>query len=145
MMEAGVAGHRSRGLRLMDRVASAFLVALMAVGSLVLWIGVPAGSMYVAGQWTSTAAEHFLLALPMTLGAMVLFGWLLFRVNAIYLRVSGVIRATSVEPDEEDEDEERRVYRGPLEVFLVASLVIALIAMCVWFFVFAENPPRLVI
>jgi cytochrome b561 len=145
MMEAGVTLSRSPGLRLLDRLVAAFLLILMAVGSLVLWIGVPAGSLYVAGQWTSTAAEHFLLALPMTLGAMILFGWFLFRVNAIYVQVSGVIRATSIEPDDEDEDEERRVYRGPLEVFLVASLVIALIAMCVWFFVFAENPPRLVI
>jgi hypothetical protein len=146
MMEASVSRvQRSPGLRALDRLAAGFLLALMAVGSLVLWIGVPAGCLYAAGQLTETAAEHFLLALPMTLAAMMLFGWLLFWINGIYMRVSGVIRASSAEPEEADEEEERRVQRGPLELFLVVSLVIALVALCIWFFAFAENPPRQVI
>jgi hypothetical protein len=146
-MEASVSPvERSPGMRAVDRLAAGFLLALMAVGSLALWIGVPAACMYLAGQWTQTAAEHFLIALPMTLVAMMLFGWLLFWVNAIYMRVTGVIRAGS-EPEarEDDEVDERPVYRGPLELFLVVSLVIALVAVCIWFFLFAENPPRLVI
>jgi hypothetical protein len=148
-MEASVSPvQRSPGLRVLDRLAAALLLALMAVGSLVLWIGVPAGCLYAAGQWTETTAQHFLLALPMTLAAMVLFGWLLFWINGIYMRVTNVIRADSAaDKAEEDEDEEerRRAYRGPLELFLVVSLVIAIVALVVWFFVFAENPPRQVI
>jgi hypothetical protein len=147
MMEVAVSpAERAAGNHVLDRLAAGFLLILMAVGSLVLWIGVPAGCLYLAGQWTDTAHEHFLVALPMTLGAMMLFGWLLFWINGIYMGVAAVIRAGSeLEDDEEDELEERPVYRGPLELFLVVSLVIALVALCIWFFLFAENPPRLVI
>jgi cytochrome b561 len=139
-MEAGMSPlSRSRGLRVLDRVAAGFLLVLMAVGSLVLWIGVPAGSLYAAAQLTETTAQHFLLALPITLAAMILFGWLLFWINGIYLRVSGVIEA-SADNEMHDQDSERHPPRGPLELFLVGSLVIALIAFVVWFFGFAERP-----
>jgi hypothetical protein len=52
-----------------------------------------------------------------------------------------VIRASAhdLEP-EEDEENGRRAQRGPLELFLVVSLVIALVAMAIWFFGFAERP-----
>jgi hypothetical protein len=132
---------RPRSLRLLDRLAAAFLLALMAVGSLVLWIGVPAACLFLAARWSENAAEHFVIALPMTLAGMVLFGSLLFWINGIYMRVAGVIRASAHDLEaEEDEENGRRAQRGPLELFLVVSLVIALVAMAIWFFGFAERP-----
>src|SRR5918992_5860650 len=137
--EAGVRPMpRGRSPRALDRLAAGFLLVLMAVGSFALWVAVPAACLYAAGKLTETGAEHFLLALPMTLAGMVLFGWLLFWINAIYMRITGVIRASS-EPEDEDEEEWRRARRGPLEFFLVGSLVIALVAMAIWFFGFAER------
>jgi hypothetical protein len=133
--------HRPLGLRLLDRLVAAFLLALMAVGSLALWIGVPAACLYLAAKWSETAAEHFVIALPVTLAGMVLFGSLLFWINGIYLRVAGVIRMSADDPQaEKDEEEVRRARRGPLELFLVVSLVIALVAFGIWFFGFAERP-----
>jgi hypothetical protein len=35
--------------------------------------------------------------------------------------------------------------RGPLEPMLIVSFLVALVALCVWFFVFAENPSPQVI
>jgi hypothetical protein len=143
-MEAGVrSAPRNRGLRAVDRLVAWFLLLLMAVGSLVLWIGVPAGCMYASGQWTNTAAEHFVVALPLTLAGMLLFGWLLFWINGIYMRVTGVIQASS--EVEDDDEEESRHPRGPLELFLIVSLVIAIIALFAWFFLLAENPSPQVI
>jgi hypothetical protein len=40
---------------------------------------------------------------------------------------------------DEDADAPRYV-RGPLESLLVGSLLIAIVAFLVWFFVFADNP-----
>jgi hypothetical protein len=72
----------------------------------------------------------------------VLFGSLLFWINGIYLRVAAVIRTSAgdLEPAEDDESDARRARRGPLELFLVVSLVIALVAFGIWFFGFAERP-----
>ena len=35
--------------------------------------------------------------------------------------------------------------RGPLEPMLVVSFLNAAVALTIWFFVFAENPPRQVL
>jgi hypothetical protein len=122
-----------------DRVAAAFLLCLMTLGSFVLWIGVPAGSLYLSSKLVDSLAGHFLLALPMTLAAMIAWGSGLFWLNALYLRVTGFY----AEP--EDPDEPPRRIRGPLEPILVGSMIIALVALFVWFFVFAENPSSQVI
>jgi hypothetical protein len=129
----------ARGLTTVDRAAAAFLLALMAVGSLVLWIGVPAGWLWVAGKITSDGPQHIMLSI---LGAPIaIIGWarFLFWLNRLYLRVTVGAWAVEADPDA-DEDDAPRWVRGPLEPLLVGSLVIAIIALFYWFFVYAENP-----
>ena len=123
-----------------ERAAGGFLIALMVIGSPVLWIGVPIASSWAAAQLTADATTHLQIVVPLTIAGMVLFARLLFWVNKLYLR----ILAQAAEPDWEDDPEEARprYARGPLEPILVASLVIALIALSVWFFTSAENPSQ---
>jgi len=122
-----------------DRLAAAFLLCLMTVGSLALWIGVPLGCLWVASMLADSLAEHFVIVLPMVLAAMAIWGWGLFWLNGLYLRVTGFF------DEPEDPDEPPRRIRGPLEPILVGSLVIALVALFIWFFGFAENPSSQVI
>jgi hypothetical protein len=124
--------------RAADRLAAGFLLLLLAVGSLALWIAVPAGWLWVASKITDSGPSHFLAAIVGTPVAIVLFGLVLAWINRLYLRV----RWASHDADEYESDEEPRPVRGPLEPLLAGSLAIALIVLTVWFFVFAENPPR---
>jgi hypothetical protein len=130
----------------MAGAVTAILAAAIVVGSAVLWIGIPILGLWLAGRFTTTA-EGFLFA---TLGgiplAMVGFGWVLYRVNALYLRSRG--------PDEAPEhrhsawlvsySEERggsRRQRAPrrlIDVAMTVSLSIALVVMVIWFFFFSE-------
>jgi hypothetical protein len=128
--------------RAADRLAGAFLLAVMAVGCLVLWIGIPVGALYVTSRVADTNGEHLLLVLPTTLTAMIVFAWGLFWVNRLYLRVSA---ASDPAEEWDDDEEEPRFARGPLEPMLVGSLMIAIIALFVWFFGFAHNPSQQVI
>jgi hypothetical protein len=135
---------RSRSLeraRLRDRVAAGFLIAVMAIGSPILWVGVPAASSWAAAQLTADQTTHLQITVPLAIAGMVLFARLLFWVNKLYLRI--VARGIELEP--EDEEGHPRFMRGPLEPILVFSLVLALIALTVWFFAFAENPSQQVI
>jgi hypothetical protein len=125
-----------------DRLAAAFLLVLMAAGCLVLWIGIPVGALYLTSRVAETNGEHLVLVLPTTLLAMVVFAWALFWVNRLYLRVTAAVKPAD---EGEGEDDEPRFARGPLEPMLVASLVIAIIALFVWFFGFAHNPSQQVI
>jgi hypothetical protein len=118
--------------------AAVFLVLLMGAGSLLLWIGIPAGWLWVAGRITSEPSEHLLLSILGAPMAMIAWARFLFWLNRLYLRVTA--RLTPLDLEDEDDEDEPRWLRGPLEPLLVVSLAIALIAMLFWFFVLAENP-----
>jgi hypothetical protein len=124
-------------VRALDRVAAAFLLVVLGAGSLVLWIGIPYGLLWFFSRVTDSWNGHFLMSLVLIPVAMALFAPALFWLNGLYLRVTGVLH-----PDEED-DPDRRI-RGPLEFFLYMGMAAALIALTVWFFFFAKNPPEIV-
>ncbi len=124
-----------------ERLAAAFLLVLMALGCIVLWIGIPVGSLWVAARLVETSAQHFLVALPLTLVGMIAFAKGLFWVNRLYLRVTLAWRPGVVDEEEWDEAlDGPRWARGPLEPMLVAFLIVALGALFAWFFLIAENP-----
>jgi ABC-type proline/glycine betaine transport system permease subunit len=125
-------------VRALDRAAALFLLLLLAAGSLVLWIGIPYGLLWFFSRVTDSWNGHFLMSLVLIPVAMALFAPALFWLNGLYLRVTGALR-----PDEEDDDADRRI-RGPLEFFLYLGMVAALIALTVWFFWYANDPPQIV-
>lgn len=128
--------RRRPAARLLDRLAAGFLLLLLAAGSLVLWIGIPFGLLWFFSHVTDSRIGHFVMSLVLIPLAMVLFSPALFWLNALYLRVAGVLHAG----DEDDDEESERRFRGPLELFLYAGMVLAFVALCVWFFFYASNP-----
>jgi hypothetical protein len=73
---------------------------------------------------------------------MALFAPALFWLNGLYLRVTGIM--ARLEAEEEETGWHRRV-RGPLEPMLAVSFAVAAIALAIWFFFVAKNPPHQVI
>ncbi|HET9004449.1 MAG TPA: hypothetical protein VFN39_10665, partial [Gemmatimonadaceae bacterium] len=106
---------QARQMRTRDRLAAAFLLIVLFAGTLVLWVGIPVLCLWAASKVTNSIASHFLVALPTTLVAMGTFAWLLFRVDRLYLRVTGTFDPAHYDEEEYDDDEEDpRVVRGPL-------------------------------
>ena len=68
---------------------------------------------------------------------MAIFAPVLLWLNGLYLRVTGVLARLA---EDQVEANWRRRVRGPLEKMLIVSFLVALVALFVWFFVFAENP-----
>jgi hypothetical protein len=139
MMSVVEAIDTSRDLSTVDRMAAAFLGILMALGSFAMWVGVPAGWLWVAGQITSDQAQHITLSVIGVPLAIIVWARGLFWLNRLHMRIT--MPRLMREIEEAPEDEEPRVIRGPLEPLMVGSLVVALIAMIVWFFFFAQTPP----
>jgi hypothetical protein len=125
--------------RTLDRVAAAFILVLLGAGSLVLWIGIPYALLWFFSQVTDSWNGHLLMSLVLIPMAMALFAPALFWLNGLYLRVTGILR-----PDEDDEKDLGRRIRGPLEFFLYMGMIAALVALTIWFFFFASNPPEVV-
>ena len=120
-----VAGHRP----ILDRVVLGFLMLVMAIGCLALWTVVPGAALWLVSLAEGSASTHLVLALFTVPTAIILFGAILVRVNALYVRVA----ASSARDDEE-------FTRGPLEWLIVASLAIAVLAMVAWMIFVAKDP-----
>jgi hypothetical protein len=126
-------------------VTAALAVAIVA-GSAFLWIGIPVLGLWLAGRFTTTA-EGFLFA---TLGgiplAMVAFGWVLYRVNAVYVRSlvpdAGSERQHSAWlvslSDERGVSRRARAPRRLIDIAMTVSITIALVLMAIWFFFLSE-------
>ena len=66
----------------------AALACVIVVGSLVFWIGIPLFWIWVAGQLTAEYPSIYLLALAACPLTMIVWGWVLYRVNAIYVELT---------------------------------------------------------
>jgi hypothetical protein len=127
-------------------LVTALLGFAIVVGSAVLWIGIPWLGLWLAGRLTTTA-EGFLFA---TLGgiplAMIAFGWVLYRVNALYMQSRGPRDAPERRhsswnvslSDERGRSRRERAPRRLIDVAMTVSLTIALVLMTIWFFFLSQ-------
>ena len=132
-----------------ERLAEATLAVLLVVGSGFLWIGIPWGGFWLAGELTTTA-EGFLFAVlggvPL---AMVVYGWLLYRLSDVYEGLRGDERQAAVgraawlvaSSDERRKSQRARAPRTLIDVAMTGSATVALVLLLVWFFLFAHMTP----
>jgi hypothetical protein len=124
------------------RVTLAFVIV---VGSLVMWIGIPAVWIWVAGQLINEYPSIYMLALAACPLTMIIWGWALYRINSVYIELTpprqdapGAQRSAWL-GSLSDSRKPRRRQPTLLDVSMIVSVIIALSVMAVWFFVFAHN------
>jgi hypothetical protein len=117
------------------------LVVLIFLGSLVMWLGLPLGWIWLVSQ----LADHYptvyagaLFGCPVT---MVLFGLLLAQLNGVYLRLTGghPARSRTVWLKSLSGERKARRPRTVLDTSMTISVVIAIVTMFVWYFFFAHS------
>lgn len=144
-VEADESKPRSTLRTVLSKPAALLLVLLMAVGSVFLWIVVPVGWLWIASHSTDTSAPTLgpyllvLFAVPVT---MWIVGKLLFRTNQLYERVTGTDAEVRVQLPwhkslRDSSSSGRRT--TVLDVVMISSVSIALLAFGVWFFLFAHT------
>jgi hypothetical protein len=122
-----------------------FLVALMAIGSVLMWIGVPLGLVYIASQVSSSSSPTLGPILLVLCGLPIGFaivgkclGWLDRRHQALTRQADGGRRTApwmkSMRGDAED-----RHRGGVLDKVMIVSVAVALLLFGVWFFGFAGS------
>jgi hypothetical protein len=144
--EKGAEAPRALNWRmLINKPIALLLVLLMAVGSVLLWIGLPVGWVWVASRTVKTSQPSlgpYLLVLFATPISMWICGKLLFKLNAVYSRVTGQTYEVRTQlPWHKSMRGERGSGRPTtvLDLVMIVSVSLALTAFGVWFFFFAGS------
>jgi hypothetical protein len=120
------------------------LVLMMAVGSVVMWIGVPLGLIYLASQIADSsrpsAGPYLLVLIGLPVG-MAVVGKCLGYLDRLHGRLTGRHenrrRATWLRSMRAERTSTRR--GGVLDQVMVVSVGLALLAFGIWFFGFAGS------
>jgi hypothetical protein len=124
--------------------AAVALVVLMALGSVVMWLGVPLGLVYVASKLADTPnptmGPYLLVILGLPVG-MAVVGKGLGALNRAHVRLTGAETDAYRPGWTRSMRGERRVDRrnGVLDKVMIVSVAVAGIAFAVWFFGFAGS------
>ena len=116
--------------RLQRFQSASLLVVIMFFGSVVLWVGVPAGWLWVGSQMEpasglSAAIGAMMIGMLLTIAGLVTFLAWVNRKHVELLEARGSFGGTAT----------------ALELVLVASAVLAVFAFGVWFFGFSGSSP----
>jgi hypothetical protein len=121
------------------------LIALMAVGSVFMWLGLPALLVYLASRVADSPkpsmGPYLLIIVGLPLG-MVAVGKLLGALDRYHGRITGLDDGRpeqAVWMKSMRGERERRRRRSVLDTVMVISVGLALLAFAVWFFAFAGS------
>src|SRR5207247_11053017 len=87
-----------RGAESRRRAAELALMAVLALGSLLLWVGIPAVWLWV---WSQASDRYLTIYAAALIGcplAMAALAWCLHRINRVYLRISEAPDAPRARP-----------------------------------------------
>jgi hypothetical protein len=124
---------------------SLFLIALMAVGSVLMWIGVPVGLVYLASRLadspTPSMGPYLLILIGLPVG-MVAVGKVLGALDRYHGRLTGLDDGRPQQAawlKSMRGERERRRRRPVLDTVMMISVAAALVLSAIWFFSFAGS------
>jgi hypothetical protein len=138
---------RTRGQKLLWSPVAIFLVLLMAVGSVIMWIGVPLGLIWLASSLTDSSqpslGPYLLILVGLPIG-MFAIGKLLGTLDRMHGRITGrgdegQQRATWLQSMRDDSRAQRKE-RSVLDTVMIVSVLLAIVVGGIWFIAFAGSP-----
>jgi hypothetical protein len=127
------------------RFLGALLIALMAIGSVLLWLGIPVGWLYIVSRLVKSSQPSmgpYVLLIVGIPASMIVVGKALSKLDRVYGDVMGTTSSVRVRSPwmksmrgERDSGRQRTV----LDVVMVWSVALALLCFGVWFFAFAGS------
>ena len=124
---------------------SIFLIALMALGSVLMWLGLPLGLVYLASRLADSPqpsmGPYLVIIVGLPLG-MILIGKALGALDRYHGRITGLDDGRpeqAVWMKSMRGERERRRRRSVLDTVMIVSVGVALLLSAVWFFGFAGS------
>jgi hypothetical protein len=127
-------------------IAKTALIAAMAIGSVVLWLGIPVGWLWVGSMVQSNSQQTgfgpYILVIAGIAVSAVIMAKLLAKLNRVYGSVIGAEPTVKVRMPWHRSmrgEDDSRVPRSVLDVVMVCSVSVAMTLFGIWFFFFAGS------
>ena len=136
----------STGKKVVNRFAATIVVLAMIVAALSLWTVIPLTWVWIGSRVSHTQSPSggpYMVVLVGIVTSILLISWLISRLNRLYVRITGSHDVGAIRPrwlrsmrDERERPENPTV----LETVIVSSVLLAMIAAALWFFLLAGSP-----
>ncbi len=121
-----------------------FLAMLLAAFS--LWTAIPLSWLYIGSKVSETqfpsGGPYAVVAVGIIVSILVI-AWLIGRLNELYVRITGTNRLAPIRPAWLKSMRDTGPVQGSVtvvEAVLMASVMLAALALTVWFFLLAGSP-----
>lgn len=129
------------------RAFAASLVFLaMLVAAFSLWTAIPLTWVYIASKLSQTqfpsGGPYAIVAIGFV-ATVLIVAWLIGRLNNLYIRITGTNRASAVRPAWLKSMRDTGSMQSSVtvvEAVLMSSVVLAGLALTIWFFLLAGSP-----
>ncbi len=138
---------RTRRQKLLWSPVAIVLVLIMAAGSIVMWIGLPLGLIWLASSITDSSqpsmGPYLLILIGLPIGMFVI-GKALGTLDRAHGSITGRIddgpqRAAWLQ-SMRDERGAQRKRRSVLDTVMIVSVILAIVVGGIWFLAFAGSP-----
>lgn len=126
-------------------VAGAVVILAMTVAALSLWTVIPLTWIYIGSRISTSqfpSGGPYMIVLIGIVVSILIIAWLLGRLNALYFRITGTNTIAPMRPSWLKSMRDDAVHRGAtvMETVIVGSVLLAALALSIWFFVLAGSP-----
>jgi hypothetical protein len=121
-----------------------FLAMLLAAFS--LWTAIPLSWVYIASKVSHTqfpSGGPYAVVIVGVLTSVVFTAWLIGRLNNLYIRITGTNQLGPMRPTWMRSMRDAAPMRGSVtvvEAVLMTSVMLAAVALTIWFFLLAGSP-----
>ncbi|HEX6455299.1 MAG TPA: hypothetical protein VF009_02125 [Solirubrobacterales bacterium] len=127
-------------------LAASFVFLAMLLAAFSLWTAIPLSWVYIASKLSQTqfpsGGPYAIVAVGIV--ASILFvAWLIGRLNTLYIRITGTNRLEPIRPTWLKSMRDTAPVRSSVtvvEAVLMGSVLLAMLALTLWFFLWAGSP-----
>jgi hypothetical protein len=144
-MNTGMAAEAHSHTAAKGVAASAIFVAML-IAALSLWTLIPLTWIYIGSKVSTTqfpsSGPYAVVAVGIVI-SIVVTGWLIARLNRLYMNVTGTNRLSPMRPTWLKSMRDTSPSEGNttvVEAVLMGSVLLAALALTIWFFLLAGSP-----
>ena len=133
-------GGVARGL------AASLIFVAMLLTALSIWTAIPLGWIYIGSKVSETqfpSEGPYMVVAVGIIVSIVFIAWLIGRLNQLYINVTGTNQLTPMRPTwlkSMRDTPTARATTTVVEAVLMASVLLAALALTAWFFLLAGSP-----